>query len=196
VVRRFTSGTTPPTEEASYYSDGSVPWYSPGTFTDLDPVLREPAKYLNISAVRDGVARIFPTQTTMVVTIGATLGRVAELEGPASANQQITALVANEEVEPRFLTWQLKSLRTVIRALAPTTTMPIVNQDRLGQVTIAVPPRDEQARVARRLDEQAEIVRELDNTLSSQIALLADKRRALIVGAVTGCQEPPVELAA
>ena len=72
------TGGTPPTAEERYYEDGTVPWFGPGSFDD-QIVVSQPVKLLNSSAVKEGAARMFAAGATMVVAIGATLGKVSSL---------------------------------------------------------------------------------------------------------------------
>ena len=62
LASRIQTGVTPPTDTPEYYSDGSIPWYAPGSY-DGDLELREPRKRINELALREGVLRVFPAQT-------------------------------------------------------------------------------------------------------------------------------------
>ena len=75
VARRIQTGTTPPTAVEEYYADGDVPWYGPGAF-GVDLALAAPERQISEVAVREGMARSFEPESTYVVTIGATLGKV------------------------------------------------------------------------------------------------------------------------
>ena len=95
-AHRIQTGGTPPTAEERYYEDGTVPWYGPGSFDD-QIVVTQPIKLLNESAVRESAARMFAADATMVVTIGATLGKVSSLPQAASCNQQIPKLLRSSQ---------------------------------------------------------------------------------------------------
>ena len=110
-ARRIQTGSTPPTAEERYFEDGTIPWYGPGSF-DEQIVVARPVKMLHKSAVLEGTARLFASGATLVVTIGATLGKVSSLREAGSCNQQITAI----EFDPRrvhscFATYQIKRTR-------------------------------------------------------------------------------------
>ncbi len=186
VSTRIQTGCTPPTAEERYYELGTIPWYGPGSFgTNL--ILSEPTKLLNEDSVREGAARIFAEDSVMVVTIGATIGKVGYLASPASSNQQITAISPNQnEVSGKFLAYQLKRLEPVLRGIAPSTTLPIMDQQELGSLPCALPGLDEQKRIVQHIDLQSQKIDRMIETIRNSIDLLREYRTALISAAVTG----------
>jgi len=123
----------------------------------------------------------------MVVTIGATIGKVGYLASPASSNQQITAISPNQnEVSGKFLAYQLKRLEPVLRGIAPSTTLPIMDQQELGSLPCALPGLDEQKRIVQHIDLQSQKIDRMIETIRNSIDLLREYRTALISAAVTG----------
>lgn len=188
-VRLMQTGSTPPTAADRYYTDGSLPWFGPAAFGE-DLAVGTPSKLLHGAAIVDGVAPQFTSGAILVVTIGATTGRVAQLERPGSSNQQVTALVAGEDMEPRFLAWHLKALEPVLRASASVTTLPILGREVFRGIPLAVPPLGEQAAIARRIDDDARRVAVTTQLLRRHTELLTERRDALITAAVTGHLDP------
>src|ERR1035437_6417817 len=70
LAMRIQTGSTPPTAEAKYYENGTIPWYGPSSF-DNGIEVSQPTKFLNASAVSDGAARIFAPGATLAITIGS-----------------------------------------------------------------------------------------------------------------------------
>jgi type I restriction enzyme S subunit len=185
-VRRLQTGSTPPTVEERYYEDGTVPWYGPGSF-DNQIVLSNPVKMLHESAVREGAARLFAAGTTFVVTIGATLGKVSSLGQGGSCNQQITAIEFDPRgVYARFATYQIKRLEGTLRAVAPSATLPILDQGEIGDVVLALPEVDEQRVIANFLDRETAKLDAMVTKIEIAIERLQEYRTALITAAVTG----------
>lgn len=185
LVSSVQTGSTPSTADESWYTDGEVAWYTPGD-VNSHLSLRPAARVITADAVRHGHAPTFPADSTLLVGIGATAGRVAHLDHKASGNQQMTCLVPAEGVSPRFLSWQLWCRAAELRALAPFTTLPILSNDYLRSVLVAVPAIDEQRRIVRTLDVSTARMTEVTFRLDRQIALLRERRQALITAAVTG----------
>jgi type I restriction enzyme S subunit len=190
VVRQVKTGTTPPASDFDRLRDGDRPWYSPG---DVRPwmVLDTPSRCLDADAFDEGWVPAFPANSTLVVGIGATAGRVAHLGHLASGNQQMTCLVPGPQILPRFLSWQLLARAEELRATAPFTTLPILNNDFLRAIPLFVPTIEKQAAIVGDLDELADKLQKVSQLLGRQIGLLQERRQALITAAVTGELEIP-----
>lgn len=185
-TRRIQTGTTPPTSEAKYYEDGAVAWYGPGSFAD-HLTLQAPTKLISRQAVIDGSARVFESGSTLVVTIGATIGKVALMEQPGSCNQQITAITFDTtRIDPRYGAYQLKRLEPVLRGIAPNTTLPILDQEEIAHLSFVIPPVLEQRAIAAFLDRGTARIDALVAKIRDAIEHLKEFRTALISAAVTG----------
>jgi type I restriction enzyme S subunit len=184
--RRIITGSTPPTAEERYYEDGTVPWYGPGSF-DEQITLSRPVKLLHSSAIQEDAARLFCAGATMIVTIGATLGKVSSLTEPSSCNQQITVVEFDERlVHPRFGTYQIKRLELTLRTIAPSATLSILSQGDIGDIFLGLPPLSEQRVIADYLDRETNRIDRMVRKVEDAIDRLQEYRTALITAAVTG----------
>lgn len=121
------------------------------------------------------------------------IGKVALFRGnsdyPVSFASYLVRLRCGSSVLPEFLNWLLNSAFVVawVRAEAlPAIGQVNLNPNRLGYLPVALPPRIEQECIVSFLDSE---VRELDAVRSATvrtIALLKERRFALIAAAVTG----------
>ena len=194
LAKRIQTGSTPPTQERHYYENGSVPWFGPGSFS-TDLLLDKPIKVISKIAVKDGVARIFKGQSTMIVTIGATIGKVGYIESSASSNQQITVVTFDiTRANPKFAAYQMKRLEPVLRGIAPNTTLPILNQDDIGHLPFCLPSLSEQRAIAAFLDSETGRIDTFIEKKERQIELLQEKRAALISHTVTKGLDPDVKM--
>ena len=185
-TRRIQAGVTPPTGEERYYEDGAIPWYGPASFSD-DLPLQAPTKLIAESAPREGAARVFDAGSCMIVTIGATVGKVAYMQCAGSCNQQITCVSFDgRRVVPKYGAYQLKRLEPVLRGIAPSTTLPILDQTEVGYLPFAVPSLPEQRAIADYLDRETARIDALVAKVREAIGLLKEYRTALISAAVTG----------
>jgi type I restriction enzyme, S subunit len=121
------------------------------------------------------------------VTIGATLGKVSSLREAGSCNQQITAI----EFDPRrvhscFATYQIKRLETALRAVAPSATLPILDQGAIANIMVALPEVREQRAIADFLGRETAKIDQLVAKVEAAIERLREYRTALITAAVTG----------
>jgi type I restriction enzyme S subunit len=185
-AKRIQTGTTPATSETKYYEDGTIAWYGPGSFVD-DLPLQAPIKFISESAVRDGVARVFESGTAMVVTIGATIGKVAYLEQTGSCNQQITGVTFDtRHVITKYGAYQLKRSEPILRGIAPNTTLPILDQEEVGYLPFVVPPQPEQCGIVAFLDRETARIDGLVAKVHFAIDRLKELRSTFISAAVTG----------
>lgn len=163
-----------------------IPWYGPGSFAD-DMPLQAPMKFIAQCAVSDDVARVFESESAVIVTIGATLGKVAYMEQTGSCNQQITGVTFDREhVFSKYGAYQLKSLEPVLRGIAPSTTLPILDQEEVGYLSFLIPPIAEQRAIANFLDSETGRIDTLVAKVRDAIDHLKEFRTALISAAVTG----------
>ncbi len=133
----------------------------------------------------------------MIVTIGATIGKVAFMERAGSCNQQITGVTFDRQrVDARYGAYQLKRLEPVLRGIAPNTTLPILDQEEVGYLPFAIPPDVEQRAIAAFLDHETARIDALIAKVHDAIDRLKELRTALISAAVTGKIDVREEVAA
>jgi type I restriction enzyme S subunit len=194
IAKRIQTGSTPSTTQEHYYEDGTVPWYGPSSF-GVDLVLTHAVKFLSVDAVKEGAARLFSHGSAMIVTIGATAGKVGYIEQDCSCNQQITVVTFDDrKIVGKFGAYQLKSLEAVLRGIAPANTLPILNQQHIGGLPIAMPSLHEQMRIVAHIDCATARIDALIGKKQRQIELLQEKRAAMISHAVTKGLDPSVKL--
>lgn len=182
---RIQTGTTPPTANKEYYVDGTIPWFAPGCY-DGGIYLEGPAKLINEIAYHDNKLRLFPAHSIFLVGIGATIGKVAMIKTDASCNQQITGIVCNSDVSSKYFTYQLKVYEGIIPQISQYTTLPIMDQVKIGYLRAVLPPLREQDEIASFLDTKTSEILELKINLHDQIKTLEQYRKSLIHECVTG----------
>ena len=179
------TGGTPSIDYVDDPDENSVDWFTPSDFGS-DLVLRESVRRLAQEAVLLGEAKLFPAGSVFVVGIGATLGKVGIIEAPASANQQINAMIPRGNVEPHFLAHVLWMLGDVMAAMANSATLPILNQQRMGEIRVPIPPVSEQRTIVSAVASEAKRIESVWVAAEHTISLLKERRSALIAAAVTG----------
>jgi type I restriction enzyme S subunit len=136
LVESIKTGGTPPTGDSDYFA-GDILWYTPGDFGD-EMYLDASKRTLSQKAVENARTKIFEPESLLLVSIGATLGKVALIDKPASANQQVTA-IRFSGLHPMYAYYWFKYNAKNLMALSPSTTLPILNQARLRDVVIFHP---------------------------------------------------------
>ena len=182
VVNSAQTGTTP-SEILLPADPENVPWYTPAALGGtLD--LNEADKSIR----REDFPAVprFPAGSILIVGIGESLGKVADLDHEATGNQQLTAINIPSASDRRFVLWRLYAAYDEIRNWAQYSRIRILNNDVLKSFRIPVPELGEQIKIRQKLDHRlAEFIGFRD--AAAQFSRLASERRqALITAAVTG----------
>ncbi|MBV6806830.1 restriction endonuclease subunit S [Xanthomonas euvesicatoria] len=185
VTRKVTTGRTPPSALADYFTDGDVNWFTPGDFGD-GMELCDSERKIASTAIDDGVVSLYPSGTVFLVAIGATLGKVAIAKEPGSANQQVNAMIMEGRNSPQFLAYFIEGFRNEVRVTSNGNTLAILNQDGTKSLMVLKPPVEEQEAISAFLigqDQQDLIV---IGEVERSCQLLVEYRAALVSVAVTG----------
>jgi type I restriction enzyme S subunit len=187
-VRRIASfvqtGRTP-TTEVPEVDAGELPWYTPGDF-GAELKLADASKGITKGSVDRGEANLFPAGSVLVVSIGATLGKVGLALRQCSANQQINAVLPSDRIDAEFLAWSLSAKVDVMRYLANASTIGIMNQEKTKEIRLALPLLEEQQAICRHLASSVEKLAAMEGVALEAIGLLQERRAALISASVTG----------
>ncbi len=179
------TGGTPSSEPPSTDLEQGLAWYTPGDFSD-SLFLTSSTRKISSEVIASGEVKLFPPKSVLIVSIGATLGKVGFAEEASSANQQINAVIPNEKIDGYFLAYSLLVKTDVMKFLSNASTIGIMNQEKTKDIWIAVPPRREQGEISTFLDTETAKLNTLTTEAQRAIDLLQERRTALISAAVTG----------
>lgn len=189
----ISSGTTPSTEHPAYYLDGEIPWVNTGDLNDA--TLQDCAKRVTELAVMDhSPLKLYPIGSVVIALYGATIGKLGILGFSACVNQACCVLSPSGGIDSRYLFFWLLGFRNRIITLASGGGQPNISQEIVRSLRLALPPLPEQQAIARFLDKE---VAKIDALVAEQrrlIALLAEKRQAVISHAVTKGLNPATPL--
>ncbi len=98
----ITNGGTPSRSKSEFWTDGSMPWFKTGDFSD--GFLLTPAERITLSAIANSSVKVLPADAILMAIYAApTVGRLGILTEPATFNQACTGMVAKQSVGPWFL---------------------------------------------------------------------------------------------
>ncbi len=196
IARAFStigSGTTPKSDNHAYYDEGTIPWVNTGDLNDA--VLKESNRRVTEKALADhSTLRIYPAGSLIFAMYGATIGRIAKLDFPATVNQACCVFGGESPIEVDFLFYWFLGLRDRILSLATGGGQPNVSQDILRTLRVPCPYKQEQRAIAAFLDRETSKIDALVAEQRRLIALLKEKRQAVISHAVTKGLDPTVKL--
>ncbi len=185
---RFRSGGTPSKDNLEFWN-GDIPWASA---KDLkQEVLADTIDHLNQSAIESGAASLVPSGSILVVVRGMILARlfpVVETLVPMAINQDLKALVPSGKLNSRYLAHLLRgsSAESLSRLEEAGHGTKALRMENWVSIELPVPPLHEQLAIIEMLDIQTARLDSLADKTERSIALLTERRSALITAAVTG----------
>jgi type I restriction enzyme, S subunit len=179
------TGGTPSPNWINHQSNNLINWYTPGDISE-SIFLSKSSRQISKEAVLFEKFNIFPAGTILVVGIGATLGKVGITKTSAYCNQQINALKTKQNVSEYFLGYLLFIMIDVMKVYSNTSTLPILNQYKMGALHVLYPPYEEQKEIVTYIETEVLIIDKIKSKTEISIQLLKERRKALISAAVTG----------
>ena len=184
VSRRYAGGT-PEKSNAAYWEDGDIPWLNSGSVND--GYITKPSAYITREGFANSSAKWIPEKALVMALAGQgkTKGMVAQLGIRATCNQSMAAIIPKPNMQPRYLYWWLVSNYQNIRNMAGGEQRDGLNLEMLGSIPCPFAPSPEQTAIADFLDRETGRIDTLVAKKRRLIALLKEKRTALISRTVT-----------
>ena len=179
------SGTTPRSDAREYFDDGDIPWINTGDLND--GYLVDCEKRVTELALEDYPSlKTHPKGSLAIAMYGATIGKVAITRFDATVNQACCVFSGGESVTEEFLLYAFVGLRKHLVSLATGGGQPNISQEILRNFRIAAPDVRAQQRIVEHLTSFVNDSDALISKAHAAIALLQERRSALISAAVTG----------
>ncbi len=179
------SGTTPRSDNFSFYENGEIPWLNTGDLNDGE--LDECEKKISNFALKEhSTLKLFPANSLAIAMYGATIAKVALLRFATTVNQACCVFGDSNIVSIKFLFYWIMGFRAQIISLGTGGGQPNISQEILRNLRLACPNLAEQTDITNYLDIQASKFAELIKNAELFIQLLRERRTALISAAVTG----------
>lgn len=178
------SGTTPKSDNPQYYESGDIPWVNTGDLNDGE--LDDCEKRITTLALADHSSlKTYPAGALLIAMYGATIGKLAVLKFAATVNQACCVFAGKSEINSKFMFYWFLGLRQQIISLATGGGQPNISQDILRSLRVACPAPSEQTQIATFLDRETAKIDALVAEQRRLMALLKEKRQAVISHAVT-----------
>lgn len=150
------TGSTPKTSDSTNYS---------GNFLFVSPADIQGNRYIvrtNTTLTEKGfnMGRHIREGASLFVSIGSTIGKVAQNVEISTSNQQINALVPNKYYNDNFVFSLLETQSKKIKAIASNQAVPIVNKTTFGETEVSTPNNIEEQFLI------GEYFRNLDNLIT------------------------------
>jgi len=179
------SGTTPKSQEASYYDKGDIPWIITGDLNDS--LLKEPSKKITKETlINYSVLKMYPKNSLIIAMYGATIGKIALLNMEACTNQACCVLAKSRIFETKYVFYWFIANKKNIISYSYGGGQPNISQDVVKTLKIPLPPRSEQQKIVRYLDKAVVKIDKTIQKIEEKIKLLEEYKKSLIHHLVTG----------
>jgi type I restriction enzyme, S subunit len=185
----ISKGTTPTTVGADFTSDGIRFLKAENIFEG--EVTHQPEFFISEETHTLLSRSSLESNDILVVIAGATTGKSAVLTEeflPANTNQAVSFIrLSNKEVSNYVCRWLGTSIvQKIVLSASIQSAQPNLSMEDLGNIPIPVPPTQELLDIITFLDRETAKIDELIAEAQHAIALLQERRTALISAAVTG----------
>ena len=171
------TGTTPPTKDEDNYG-GEHLFVTPG---DLS------GKYVGTTerALSDkglSNARPVPSGSIFFTCIGSTIGKASIATERSASNQQINAIVPNDESHGEYFFYALRFNAERIKLQAGTQAVPMINKSDFSSIRLPTPPQEERHRIAGVLSTWDRALQQIDDLIGAK----ERRKKALMQQLLTG----------
>ena len=186
-VARMESGHTPDKKIDAYWENCEIPWVSlndTGYLKDHD-YISDTAYRVNELGIANSSARLLP-ERVVAFSRDATIGRCAITTRPMAVSQHFIAWVCGDELSPEYLLFRLRTMTQELERLTTGATLKTIGMPDVRTLQTPVPPIDEQLAIVAHIQRSCADSDMFISEAEKAIALLQERRSALISAAVTG----------
>lgn len=172
------TGNTPPTADRDNYE---------GTYMFVSPADLGYAKYIRstqktLSEKGFSITRKMTKGSLLFTCIGSTIGKMGIATDELTSNQQINAILINENNDVEFLYYELTRHVKRIKLLAGEQAVPIINKSAFEKIEIVRPPLTEQRKIAQILSLWDESIETLENLIKRKERRKKELMQQLLTG--------------
>jgi type I restriction enzyme M protein len=141
-LAKLIGGSTPSKENSAYWSNGNIDWITCSDFSNDTMYIENSIRKITEKAVKENSTSIIPKDTLVLVT-RVSLGKMAFVRKPTALNQDLTALIFNEEqISKRYAYFFLLSIADKIENDGHGATVKGVTRDYVKEIKVPLPPID------------------------------------------------------
>ena len=156
-VGQIVTGSTPSTKDESNYSPREYCFVKPSDLPSQGIADIEETEYF-VSQIGLSKSRVLPAGSVLVSCIGS-IGKIGILTKEACSNQQINAIIPQDETDSRFIAYSLYAQRFVLESIANAPVVPIINKTDFSKIRIGIPPKSTQLAIVSELDKINKLIR-------------------------------------
>ena len=183
------NGSTPNRNKAAYWTDGGIPWLNSSVVNQSEVTGAD--QFVTAFAVQECHLPLVKAGGVLIAITGQgkTRGRAVVLSIDSTINQHL-AFIQSERtcLRPWFLRWTLYAAYDFLRNISDDAggTKGALTCEQVANLRVPIPPPNEQAAILDHIAAFTERFDFLQSTVERAIAIIKERRAALIAAAVTG----------
>ena len=191
-VASLGSGHTPSRSRPEWWipEECTIPWITTGEVarlrSDRVELVHQTRERISQIGLANSSAAVRPAHTVFLCRT-ASAGYSGIMATDMATSQDFATWTCGPRLQPRFLLLCLRAMRSdLLGRLAMGSTHKTIYMPDIQSLTIPLPPINEQREIVLAVWEQLEALGRTEDRIGEQVALLEQRRQALITAAVTG----------
>lgn len=186
-VTRLESGHTPSKQFPEYWENCEIPWVSlnDSKFLAANDYISDTAVRINELGLANSSARMLPAGT-VVFTRDATIGLASITTLPMAVSQHLIAWCPSGRITSLFLLRIFNAMKPHLDSYTFGATIKTIGMADVKKLVTTVPPLEEQIAITKFIESELVKLASLTENAQRAVALLKERRSALITAAVTG----------
>ena len=191
-IRRFAAmktGHTPSRTEPDYWLDCDIPWFTLADVWQLrdgkQSCLGETKEMISALGLANSAAELLPTGT-VVFSRTASVGFSGIMPRPMATSQDFWNWIPGPNLIPEYLLFLFRAMKQEFARMTMGSTHKTVYQPDAANLGICVPPIEEQYAIVDAIKRETARIDGIISATQRSIALIKERRSALISAAVTG----------
>lgn len=157
-ITKLVGGSTPSKDNSSYWENGNIDWITCSDFANSPMYIEDSIRKITDKAVKECSTSIIPKDTLVLVT-RVSLGKMAFVRKPTALNQDLTALLFDEEqINKHYAYFFLLSIADKIERDGHGATVKGVTRDYVREIKIPLPSKTEQTEIVKAIEEEMQLV--------------------------------------
>jgi type I restriction enzyme M protein len=188
-LAKLVGGSTPSKENSSYWENGNVDWITCSDFSNSPMYIDDSIRKITEKAVKENSTSIVPKDTLVLVT-RVSLGKMAFVRKPTALNQDLTALLFDEEkINKRYGYFFMLSIADKIENDGHGATVKGVTRDYVKDIKVPLPSLEEQLTIVKAIEEELQLI-----NASKRLVEIFEQKIKTKIGEVWGVKDEVSEL--
>ncbi|MFS1523943.1 restriction endonuclease subunit S [Microbulbifer sp. 2304DJ12-6] len=186
-IAEVATGKTPKRTNVRYWENGDTPWLTSASTGNL--FTHKADQFVTSIAIQECTLKIFPEGTLLLAMYGEgkTRGQVTETKIPATCNQACAAIILNKRhINKKFIKIRLQENYEEIRNVAAGGTQPNLNLKKVRDISVALPPYEEQEEIAHRVEELFTYADKIEQQINSALTKVEQLSQSILAKAFRG----------